>query len=332
MALVGALLALSGWGGLNTVASAQPQPAGDLILNPTRNRAPAEPQAVLASGGLSTNDVKQALEQRIKEQSEGQITLFGFRQIGVKVPDLELNGKPTCAAEFQAGIEFQAPGVWASQHQGRPLTFVLLKPFSDLRGADNWHPFRIEDKGERFVLQGYALFTRDASKWTLAGFGQLGLPARESTVPDEASVQCVNQLKMIGLAFRTWALDHDDHFPFNVSTNAGGTLELCARGKDGFDANAAAHFQVMSNEVSTLRILVCPADSSKRVGGSFARLQATNLSYLVRSGTNLDEEHPDVILARCPIHGHVLLCDGSVRKAESGPPAKAASVPSGGEQ
>jgi hypothetical protein len=61
MALVGALLALSGWGGLNTVASAQPQPTGDLILNTTRNRAPAEPQAVLASGGLSTNDVKQAL-------------------------------------------------------------------------------------------------------------------------------------------------------------------------------------------------------------------------------------------------------------------------------
>lgn len=327
LALAGALLALLGWGGLNTTARAQPQPTGDLILNTARNRAPAEPEGGLASGSPSTNDVRQALEQRIKEQSEGQITLFGFRQIGVKVPDLELNGKPTCAAEFQAGIEFQAPGVWASRYQGRPLTFVLLKPFSDLRGADSWHPFRIEDKGERFVLQGYALFTRDSGRWTLAGFGQIGLPARESTVPDEASVQCVNQMKLVGLAFRTWALDHDDHFPFNVSTNAGGTLELCARGEDGFDANAAAHFQVMSNEVSTLRILVCPADSSKRVASSFARLQAANVSYLVRSGANLDENHPDEILARCPIHGHVLLCDGSVRKAEAQPTAKAGPAP-----
>ena len=322
-----ALLALLGWGGINTPASAQPQAAGDLILDTARNRAPAEPAGALTSGGPSTNDVKQALGQRIKEQSEGQITLFGFREIGVRVPDLELNGKATCAAEFQAGIEFQAPGVWASRYQGRPLTFVLLKPFSNLRGADYWHPFRIEDKGERFVLQGYALFTREAGKWMLAGFGQIGLPARESTVPDEASVQCVNQLKLIGLAFRTWALDHDEHFPFNVSTNAGGTLEFCARGKDGFDANAAANFRVMSNEVSTLRVLVCPADTSKRVGGSFARLQPANVSYLVRSGTNLDEEHPDEILARCPIHGHVLMCDGSVRKAESQPTAKAGPAP-----
>jgi|SRR5664279_5922409 len=49
-----ALLALMDWGGLNTVASEQPQPAGDLILNTTRNRAPAEPQAMLTRAALST--------------------------------------------------------------------------------------------------------------------------------------------------------------------------------------------------------------------------------------------------------------------------------------
>ena len=56
-------------------------------------------------------------------------------------------------------------------------------------------------------------------------------------------LSCVNNLKQIGLAFRTWALDNDGQFPFNVSTNAGGTREFCAVGADGFDSNAVLHFQ-----------------------------------------------------------------------------------------
>jgi hypothetical protein len=58
---------------------------------------------------------------------------------------------------------------------------------------------------------------------------------------------CVNNLKQIGLAIRTWAIDNDGHFPFNLSTNAGGTMEFCGLDSDGFDTNAARHFQVMSN-------------------------------------------------------------------------------------
>src|ERR1035441_2819767 len=74
------------------------------------------------------------------------------------------------------------------------------------------------------------------------------------------TVSCQNNLKQIGLSLRTWAIDNDGQFPFNVSTNAGGTRELCARGGDGFDTNAALHFQVMSNELSTPLLLVCPND------------------------------------------------------------------------
>ena len=44
---------------------------------------------------------------------------------------------------------------------------------------------------------------------------------------------CDNNLKQIGLAFRTWAIDNDGRFPFNVSTNTGGTMEFCATGADG---------------------------------------------------------------------------------------------------
>src|ERR1035441_9814531 len=39
------------------------------------------------------------------------------------------------------------------------------------------------------------------------------------------TVSCQNNLKQIGLSLRTWAIDNDGQFPFNVSTNAGGTRE-----------------------------------------------------------------------------------------------------------
>jgi hypothetical protein len=125
-------------------------------------------------------------------------------------------------------------------------------------------------------------------------------------------VGCVNNLKQIGLSFRTWAIDNGDQFPFNVSTNAGGTMEFCAPDSNGFDTNAALHFQVMSNELSTPRILVCPKDPSREPAPGFASLRASNVSYLVHSGTNLNESNPTAVLAFCPFDGNTLHCDGSV--------------------
>ena len=133
---------------------------------------------------------------------------------------------------------------------------------------------------------------------------------------------CDNNLKQIGLAFRTWAIDNGDQFPFNVSTNAGGTMEFCATGADGFDSNAVLHFQVMSNELSTPILLVCPKDSSRKPAARFPSLQATNVSYRLHSGTNLNENNPTAVLALCPVDGNTLHCDGSVTvgKADREPP------------
>ena len=82
------------------------------------------------------------------------------------------------------------------------------------------------------------------------------LPALSRAKGKAQSISCANNMKQIGLAFRTWAIDNNGNFPFNVSTNSGGTLELCLPGSDGFDRNAAFHFRVMSNELSTPKILV----------------------------------------------------------------------------
>ncbi len=42
--------------------------------------------------------------------------------------------------------------------------------------------------------------------------------------PISQHINCVNNLKQIGIAFRTWALDNADKYPCNVGTNAGGGL------------------------------------------------------------------------------------------------------------
>ena len=125
---------------------------------------------------------------------------------------------------------------------------------------------------------------------------------------------CQNNMRQIGLAFKVWALEHNDRFPFNVSTNSGGTLELCAPGNDGFDKNALAHFMVISNELGTPNLLVCPDDSSKRAASSFSDVQPGNITYQLRTGKDVDSENPQEVLAVCPIHGNKLFCDGNVRK------------------
>src|ERR1019366_8554144 len=139
------------------------------------------------------------------------------------------------------------------------------------------------------------------------------LPALSQAKDKAQRISCANNMKQIGLAFRVWAIDHDDSFPFNVSTNKGGTLELCLLGSDGFDRNAAFHFQVMSNELSTPKILVCPADGKKQSALNFEGFQPENVSYKLRTGTNVSDVNPSQVLAVCPIHNNVLLCDGSVQ-------------------
>lgn len=130
--------------------------------------------------------------------------------------------------------------------------------------------------------------------------------------PRAQRINCVNNLKQIGIAARTWALDNADKYPCNVATNAGGVMEVCAIGPDGFENNPAPTFQVMSNELSTPLILVCPHDKSRIAATNFPSLTISNITYRLRSGPQISDTNPTNMLGICPICGNVLLCDGSV--------------------
>jgi hypothetical protein len=97
-------------------------------------------------------------------------------------------------------------------------------------------------------LHGSVWFSPGKKGWTPAGFAVSGVP--DKTTDAQANL-CAGNLRRICVAFRMWSMDHGDHYPFNVSTNAGGSLELCRRDKDGFDQNAALHLRVLVNELGT---------------------------------------------------------------------------------
>ncbi len=175
-------------------------------------------------------------------------------------------------------------------------------------------------------LKTWGMFSKVFSVFLVVG--QLGLiplylagslvdHARAPVASRAQSVTCENNLKQIGLAFKVWALDHDGEFPFNVSTKSGGSQERCDRGSDGLDRNAALHFTVLSNELSDPKILACPADATKQPASDFSTLEALNVSYQLRSGTNISDATPGDILAICPIHNHILRCSGMVERGAS---------------
>jgi len=96
---------------------------------------------------------------------------------------------------------------------------------------------------------------------------------------------CVDNLKQIGAAAHQWATAHNGAFP--------------------------ADFISLSNQLGTPRRLRCPSDQRKVLVKTWSQLRPTDVSYVLVSAS-LGDARPNAVIARCPLHGHVLLSDGSV--------------------
>jgi prepilin-type processing-associated H-X9-DG protein len=126
--------------------------------------------------------------------------------------------------------------------------------------------------------------------FVLACLVAISLPRLAAAKRNSPGPWCINNLKQISLAARIWASDNDDKYPFEISVTIGGTMEL------NHGRNAWMNFLVMSNELSTPKVLICPQDAKHLPAASnFSAQLAGHVSYFV--GLDAKERHPQLILS-----------------------------------
>lgn len=105
------------------------------------------------------------------------------------------------------------------------------------------------------------------------------LPSLSKAKLQAKRAYCINNLQQIGIGFHSFAHDHNSRFPMQVELEDGGT-RLAGDEDPNLFAPAFRHFQALSNELSTPKILLCPADG-RTEATRFAGLQSENVSYFV---------------------------------------------------
>jgi len=116
------------------------------------------------------------------------------------------------------------------------------------------------------------------------------LPALSRAKGKTQRIACVNNLKQVALAMRLWADNNDGKFPWKVDQSWGG-------GKPNGTDNAKVNFQLslVSNELASTKILLCPNDVRRVAATNFSTILLTNVSYALCN--EADEKRPRVILA-----------------------------------
>jgi prepilin-type N-terminal cleavage/methylation domain-containing protein len=126
------------------------------------------------------------------------------------------------------------------------------------------------------------------------------LPALSQAKKKAARIKCVNNLKQVGLSFRLWSGDNSDRFPMSVTRAQGGASEYMTYASDVHKV-----FGVMSNELSTPQVVICPGDPTRsastnfmfntNAGAIYGSFNNANVSYTV--GKDASEVNPSMILS-----------------------------------
>lgn len=120
------------------------------------------------------------------------------------------------------------------------------------------------------------------------------LPVLQKARPRAERVRCLNNLRQTGIAFHSFAHDHDEQFPMQVPAHAGGSREFSDPTNSLRGDFAFRHFQPLARELGSPAILICPSDT-RRAALTFPLLQNSNVSYLV--GPRARYGHAVAILA-----------------------------------
>lgn len=100
---------------------------------------------------------------------------------------------------------------------------------------------------------------------------------------------CVSNLMQVNLAFRIWEGDNSNLYPMVVSVTNGGEMESIQAG------NLRDFLPVLSNELTTTKILVCPEDSARTPAPNWYALSRSHISYFFSADASNDD-NPDVVV------------------------------------
>jgi type II secretory pathway pseudopilin PulG len=103
-------------------------------------------------------------------------------------------------------------------------------------------------------------------------------------------LNCVSNLKQVNLSLRIWEGDNNNKYPVSLSATNGDTGEWAVT------TNVAAYFQVRSNELSTPKILICPADMEHYSPATNFQNDFNNshISYFINPDTS--ESYPQQVM------------------------------------
>jgi len=124
---------------------------------------------------------------------------------------------------------------------------------------------------------------------TIVILAGLILPALNKPRGRSGRINCVSNLKQLGLAMRMFSNDHTDKFPWAVPKVEGGSLEYAE------SAEVFRHFMALSNELITPKILICSSDLERQRSSDWNLFSNSNLSYF--AGLDADETKPQTILS-----------------------------------
>ena len=139
------------------------------------------------------------------------------------------------------------------------------------------------------------------------------LPALARAKARAQRISCTNNLKQVGLSFKTWALDNNDQYPMTVPAANGGPPNQAAFVRPTLIGSSGGYtyqiFAVMSNELSTPKVLICPSDNQNTPQTNFymgpnapisgaadnGYFNNFHISYCV--GVDASDQYPQMILA-----------------------------------